>query len=226
VHSAGGLIPQRGRGPPPGSPAVDGADRIVGGWFRRWGPDRCRTGPRLPTCRRCPPPPHQRVASAWTTTTPCRPPRWATLRAQRCSERVVNRSTDRCSTPGWRSTRPFPSRAPWLTPRGTSGSLTTPMVPRAPGGVRTADWDWVVVDAVGGDGDGVTVTNHSRVSTISAEPVGSPTQSRGRSMRASHRPGASTSAGVGRLRGSSHSREIASAPARSATPSTNRRPRS
>ncbi len=48
----------------------------------------------------------------------------------------------------------------------------------------------------------------------------------GSSMRASHSPGASTSAGVGSSRSDRHSRSSASHPSRSMTPSTNREPRS
>src|SRR5439155_36711 len=51
-------------------------------------------------------------------------------------------------------------------------------------------------------------------------------QSRGRSMRASHRPGASTSAGVGSSRSLAHSRSSPVTPARSTTPAMNALPRS
>jgi hypothetical protein len=53
-----------------------------------------------------------------------------------------------------------------------------------------------------------------------------PPSSTGRSMRASHSPGASTSGGVGSSRSDRHSRSSASQPERSTTPSTNRVPRS
>ena len=56
-------------------------------------------------------------------------------------------------------------------------------------------------------------------------PIGSG-QSSGSSMRASHRPGASSSAGVGRVRSDSHRRARPSSPARSSTPATNALPRS
>jgi putative phosphoesterase len=62
------------------------------------------------------------------------------------------------------------------------------------------------------------------VVVVDCETVGS-AQS-GSSMRASHRPGASISLGVGSVRSSAHSCASPSAPARSTTPVTNAAPRS